>query len=244
MHRLVIARYAECLDWLGGVPESFDIVIYNKGGELPAPRRGRVVARPNAGREGETFIAHIGDPGTAQAGYFTVFAQGDPFEHSPDFIGLLHTVDRWNDIQPLSWRWKSARNIPPAAILARDRGAFIGDLRIRPEIFSLSSWAPAGFDDPGAQWLNSTYRRLHGLPEGSNIAAHFLRLCGLADLAAAAEHHQLGRFAYGAAFAVRQENLAAVPPPAQRPCRRLLKCPSHAPVAVDPRRSIHGRLVR
>jgi hypothetical protein len=222
MHRIVIARYAESLDWITQVPGTFEILITNKGAPIVSEAvrsRARITDRPNVGREGETYLNHIAsaqlEPARDDAaGGYTVFTQGDPFEHSPDFLALLDHTAHWQDVQPLSWRWKIARDIPPTAILERETGAFIRGLRVRPEQFSLTSWAPLGFDDAGTQWLNATYHRLHGLPDGSNIAAHFLDLCGLPSLALAAHAHLLGQFAYGAVFAVRTNLLARVPPEA------------------------------
>jgi hypothetical protein len=218
MHDLIIARYAESLDWVEAVPRRFAVRIFNKGAPITDPAilaRCEVVDRPNIGREGETYLHHIAafrpDPGLGEA--YTVFAQGDPFEHSPDFLSLLEKTAMWDEVQPLSWRWKIARKIPPEVILHRETGAFVGGLRVRPETFSLCTWAPAGFDDPGAQWLNENYRRLHDLPEGSNIAAHFLASCGLDRLAVAAQSHLCGRFAYGAVFGVRTCLLGQIPRP-------------------------------
>jgi hypothetical protein len=214
MHRLVIARYWENLDWVTKVPDDFEVLIYNKGAPITAKSirvRGEIITRQNVGRESETYLAHIAEADCGGETSFTVFAQGDPFEHSPDFLDLLRCVNDWRDIQPLSWRWRIARDIPPAGILARETGEFVHGLRVRPEIFSLSSWGPIGFDDPGTQWLNSTYRRLHRLPDGSNIAAHFLGLCGLDELAEEARQHLLGKCAYGALFGVRGANLASLP---------------------------------
>jgi hypothetical protein len=114
-------------------------------------------------------------------------------------------------MQPLSWRWKTGRNIPPAPILARETGAFLDGLRIRPEIFSLQTWGPLGFYDVGSEWLRRTYCDVHGLPDGANIAAHFLHMCGMGALASQAEGHLLGRFSYGAVFAARRRLLRGVP---------------------------------
>jgi len=228
MHNLVIARYSEKLDWVTQIPPPFSVVIANKGAPVENPailKRAKIVERPNTGREGETYLWHIAET-QAPPGGFTIFAQGDPFEHSPDFLQLLTHTAEWQDIQPLSWRWKIARDIPPAAILQRETAAFIQGLRIRPELFSLSTWAPPGFDDPGAQWLNSTYRRLHNLPEGANVAAHFLNLCGLPVLAGQAAQHRLGQFAYGAVFAARTELLHQVPPEALERLRQA--CCAHS----------------
>jgi hypothetical protein len=217
MHELVIARYAEALDWITEVPECFAVHIFNKGapveGAAVRARAASITDRPNEGRESETYLHYIGTRAAAAGdpdGY-TIFSQGDPFEHSPDFLALLRAIAQWRDLQPLSWRWKTKRDIPPSAILAGETGAFIDGLRIRPEIFSLQTWTPIGFHDVGTEWLQRTYRDVHGLPEGTNIAAHFLRMCDVGGLAAQAEGHLLGRFSYGAIFAVRRRLLERFP---------------------------------
>ncbi len=214
MHQLVIARYAEALDWLADVPPEFEVAVYNKGAAITSDavraRAASITERPNQGRESETYLSHVlglRQPGGTQDDDFVVFAQGDPFEHSPDFLELLRATHRWADVQPLSWRWKIRRDIPPARVLARETGGFIDGLRVRPELFSLQTWMPLGFHDVGSLWLQETYRSLHHLPDGTNIAAHFLTMCGLPALAAQAEANLLGRFAYGAVFAARRSRL-------------------------------------
>ena len=227
MHQLVIARYAERLDWLADVPPDFEIHVYNKGAPITAnalrARAASLTERPNQGPEAETYLTHVLGlrqvPG-GQGDDFVVFSQGDPFEHSPDFLRLLGAVRSWEDVQPLSWRWKVRRNIPPARVRARETGAFIGGLRVRPELFSLQSWSPLGFHDVGTFWLQETYRSVHALPDGSNIAAHFLAMCGLPSLAAQADAHLLGSFSYGAVFAARRSRLLTVPEAALASLRR------------------------
>jgi len=59
--------------------------------------------------------------------------------------------------------------------------------------------------------MGNVYRAIHGLPEGANIASHFLDLAGLDDLAAEAERHMVGVFSYGAIFAVRNSRVASIP---------------------------------
>ncbi len=216
MHQLVIARYTESLDWLTDVPPDIEVIVYNKGPAVTSDAvqaRASIVRRANQGRESETYLAHVlglRQADGSQDDDFVVFAQGDPFEHSPDFLDLLRATHRWADVQPLSWRWKTKRNIPPAHVLARETGAFMDGLRVRPELFSLQSWTPLGFHDVGTFWLQETYRSVHGLPDGTNIAAHFLAMCGMPALAAQADAHLLGRFSYGAVFAARRSRLMTV----------------------------------
>jgi hypothetical protein len=118
MNDLIIARYNEPLDWIMLVPADFRIHIYNKGDPITSSAvraRGDLVDCRNAGRESESYLTHIIEHGPG-SGDFTVFSQGDPFEHSPDFLDLLATWERWEAIQPLSWCWKEEANIPPPAL--------------------------------------------------------------------------------------------------------------------------------
>ena len=211
---IAIARYSEALDWVGDIPGDFDVTIYNKGAEItsgPALKRAdRIIALANSGRESDTILRHIlGKTGFGDG--FTVFLQGDPFEHSPDVIELLNQWRHWKDIQPLSWRWVAAKDLPPKSVLSRETGSFIGAARVRPEVFSLANWGPLQFFDPGARVMGGWYQHLHGLPEGINIASHFLRRCEWTGLAEEAERHLAGRYSYGALFAVRQERLKQMP---------------------------------
>ncbi len=216
MNEVVIARYAENLDWVTQIPAGFSVHLYNKGAPVTSPavvkRIDRITDCENTGRESGTYLRHIAGMGPPSDGY-VVFVQGDPFEHSPDFIKLLQAWTQWADVQPLSWRWKLKRDIPPTPILQRETSDFIDGLRVRPEIFSLQNWGPLGFYDAGTLWLDTTYRSIHGMPEGTSIASHFLRKCGCDALAAQADAHLLGRFSYGAVFAARQSRLATLQGP-------------------------------
>lgn len=94
MNRVVLARYREPLDWIKLIPDDFEVIIYNKCDKIETPgvlqRAARIIDRPNEGRESETYLHHMLTDVRDDDG-FTVYAQGGPFEHSPDFISLLHT---------------------------------------------------------------------------------------------------------------------------------------------------------
>lgn len=209
MNSVVIARYNESLDWIVGIPHEFEIFLYNKGEAITDPailaRANHIIARPNEGRESETYIHHMVTRVPNDRSY-TVFAQGDPFTHSPDFLLLLQNWRQWDKLQPLSWQWREDGNVPPALVLADYEAHLQGRLRVRPERFSLSTWNPLDFFDEGALGTSLDYRAMHGdLPEGTNIASHFLGLCQLPELAAKAQAHALGIFCYGAIFAVQND---------------------------------------
>ncbi|MDO1582214.1 hypothetical protein [Rhizobium oryzicola] len=215
MHSLVIARYSENVDWLVQVPDNYEIFLYNKGEPIQSPellkRVNHIIDRPNMGRESETYLHHMMTVKRMDHD-FTVFAQGDPFEHSPDFLPLLDTWVEWDKVQALSWQWMAERNIPPASLLDDYMPLLKGGLRVRPERYSLITWGPLDFTDAGASGMSMVYRLLHGNPpEGINVAGHYLRSCGLDELADKAEAHTVGVFSYGAIFAVRNDLIARFP---------------------------------
>lgn len=91
---LVVARCHEDLNWLRRVPKRFRVTVYNKGLDVPAlPRRHgvEVHALPNVGREAHTYLHHLIRRYDSPAD-ITVFAQGKPFDHVPDFHKILHRL--------------------------------------------------------------------------------------------------------------------------------------------------------
>lgn len=91
---LVVARYAEDLQWLRRVPRRFEVRVYNKGEAVdPMPRRRGLVITPlaNQGREEQAYLHHIVEHYDTLADV-TVFAQGKPFDHVPDFHKALHRI--------------------------------------------------------------------------------------------------------------------------------------------------------
>lgn len=232
VNSVVLARYNESVDWIVDIPSDFEVFLYNKGEKLtslPAIRRAdHIIERPNIGRESETYLNHMLTAKTNNRD-FTVYAQGDPLTHSPDFVELLKGWRDWDDVQALSWEWRADKNIPPRHLMAEAEVSLAGRLRVRPEIFSLTNWGPLEFVDNGCMNMGIVYRVLRGLPEGTNIAAHLLRACGLDHIADRADEHMAGVFSYGAIFAVRNNRVANVP----KRSLELLKDFATAPVAAN-----------
>ena len=225
MNRIVLARYSEPLDWIKLIPDDFEVIIYNKGDKIDVPavlqRATRIIDRPNQGRESETYLNHMLTDVRNDDG-FTVYAQAGPFEHSPDFISLLHTWKNWDDLQAMSWQWLAQKEVPPTLLLSQYESSLFGRPRVRLERFSLLTWGPIDFIDQGAWGMGNVYRGIHGgLPAGTNIASHFFNLAGLQDLAAEAERHTVGVFSYGAIFAVRNNRVLSVPAEALEKLRSL-----------------------
>lgn len=74
---LVVARYKEDVAWA----HNFRKTVYDKSGGKPYP--GAVVL-PNVGREAHTYAEHVARRYDDLA-EVTVFTQGNPFDHVPDF---------------------------------------------------------------------------------------------------------------------------------------------------------------
>lgn len=207
--QIVIAKYKEPIDWVRRLSRDYSPIVYDKSRKnLHWPGRFPIRNLENVGREAHSYLyymLHDYVPGQFDR---IVFTQADPFEHSPDFLKLLDRSSEWKDIQPLTWGYQPLEGIPPRKTLEREVSEFIGDARIRTEVYSLHSWAPVGYLDAGASAILDKYNAANGLEAGENIGAHFLRKCGLERLSEEASRAHIGRFAYGAIFSVSDEILA------------------------------------
>ncbi|MEI7909897.1 MAG: hypothetical protein WCK77_09705, partial [Verrucomicrobiota bacterium] len=222
---LVVARYNEDLRWLLQVPEEVTVVLYNKGPEILDPllrqRVDHLVALPNLGREADTYLHHLQEyPQPAPEGW-TVFCQGDPFPHSPDFLALLQHPDRWAEVQPLTAGYVTTSDIPPANLRVLDDGEWLGRHAIRTELSSTATLDMHGWQDEGGRKIMRDYCQHHCLPRGWSITGHFLETCGLTDLAEQAWDAALVQFAYGAMFGVRNARLGMIPQECIPAMRRL-----------------------
>ena len=106
---LVVARFHEELKWLRRVPPKVRISIYNKGGGLElspviAARPGFSVAElPNEGREAHSYLTHLCHRYDSLAPV-TVFCQGHPFDHAPDFHDRLSALVSGDEMPgPFLW---------------------------------------------------------------------------------------------------------------------------------------------
>lgn len=81
---IIVARYNEDVNWSKQFP---NVIIYNKGVELNDDYN--EVFLNNVGREGHTYYKYICDNYDNLSEY-TVFLQGNPFDHSPNLISNLN----------------------------------------------------------------------------------------------------------------------------------------------------------
>jgi len=81
---IVIARYNENIEWTKQFP---NVIIYNKGEKLKDTFN--EILLNNVGREGHTYYKYICDNYDNLDDY-TIFLQGNPFDHSPNIISNLN----------------------------------------------------------------------------------------------------------------------------------------------------------
>jgi hypothetical protein len=103
---LVVVRYHEDLQWLRRVPKRFRVTVYDKGNEpapLPARRPVAVIPTADRGREEYGYLQHLVSRYDSLADC-TVFAQGKPFDHVPDFHKILHRLAFGETVvDPFQW---------------------------------------------------------------------------------------------------------------------------------------------
>jgi hypothetical protein len=81
---ILVARYNENIEW---TKQFKNVLVYNKGNQLNDNYN--EVLLNNVGREGHTYYKYIYDNYDNLDDY-TIFLQGNPFDHSPNIIANLH----------------------------------------------------------------------------------------------------------------------------------------------------------
>ena len=80
--KIVVARYNEDIEWTKQFGDK--VIIYNKGTDEIIG----AISLPNIGREGHTYFHYI-CKNYDNLDDYTVFLQGNPFDHSPNVCELL-----------------------------------------------------------------------------------------------------------------------------------------------------------
>lgn len=261
---LVVSRYREDLCWLAHVPSDIEVTVYDKSDSLGATppdydveslltvsskddpacsRSVRLRKLRNIGREADTYLRHIlrhyqGD----ELARLTIFCQGNPFEHSPDFLRLLTPEVRSSfrsPVQPLTDRWKVRNGVPPQITL--DRKAERARCDISQEPYALAGFRVAAypismftldtleFIDPGAPSIRD--KTAHSLQcRGENLIERLLRSAGCVPPPPGTIVAQL---CFGAMFAVTREAIQKNPVSAYEYLRRYNDTHSVGPWALE-----------
>lgn len=147
MIRLVVARYNEDLGWLTEVPGGWSVYVYNKGDEVRPLVKNQMVAHiQNVGREAETFCRH--NANVMPRDFWTVFIQGNPFDHWNDPLGDAQRImARGDRVGWLGYHYDTAWNVPPHTVAHLDVKAVWNAI-------GLDGACPARFSFPaGAQMV-------------------------------------------------------------------------------------------
>jgi hypothetical protein len=80
---IIVARFNENVEWTKQFP---NVIIYNKGEQLDDIYN--QIFLKNVGREGHTYYKYILD-NYENLPEYTIFLQGNPFDHSPNIISNL-----------------------------------------------------------------------------------------------------------------------------------------------------------
>jgi hypothetical protein len=150
--RLVVAAYTEDVSWVRAVP--FPVTVYHHRDCLLVPGDIPCVPLPNVGREAHVYLTHIVGHYDDLDDY-TVFSQGNPFEHSPDFLARISVHSR---LTSLTTYYLPDR--PAAAVKAFDRIEEVDGFVVR---YGLGT---AGHvDADGSGWLDrSIWPRVFACP--------------------------------------------------------------------------------
>mgnify|MGYP001164757589 CR=1 FL=1 len=166
---IVVARYDENIEWVRQC--HMPVTVYNKGKDLFGYENIRCVKLENIGREGHTYLYHILTNWDHLADT-TIFTQGNPFQHSPDFLKLLNY--RFKTVQPLSFRWLEKTRIPPEKTLNSFRQYWVDDCRVFVQYLNhnLMSICPRSFFDGGMHHTMRKVRRIYKIKRGETILGY------------------------------------------------------------------------
>jgi hypothetical protein len=110
MWQIVIARCTEDLSWTRRLDKKFDVITYNKGNDDHVG-----IKLKNIGRETDTYLHHI-IQNYDNLSEHTIFTQGEPFQHAPDFLEKIHNIE--GSFMPLSIQYCTGE--PPLNFLQED----------------------------------------------------------------------------------------------------------------------------
>lgn len=206
---MVVSRFEEGLQWVSDAlknPILDQVVVYNKS---LAPARSldprcSVLNVPNVGREGGTFLDYIIDNHSDLPDGLW-FVQGDPFEHSPDFISLLGSSGLYakKPFQSMSFRYKHEPEIPPKWLLDRNDAFHVEDKRCAHYfVKDMQVSGHCHFHDLGVEFTVREFEKRYGTRD---CFGH------LADRIGVARPRAYTEFAYGACFYARGAFLARHP---------------------------------
>lgn len=197
---LIVSVYKEDVSWVESALETGRVdrvFLYNKGGrELSfGDPRVAVLDVPNVGREGETFLRHIIERWDSLPDRLW-FCQGDPFEHSPDFVRLLGALESYGHqpFWPMSHRYRESVSVPPNHMVDMNDAFHLDGLRCSPYfVRDMQLMGHCSFMDHGIRLIMDGFRERYRFRDSF---AYLSRRLGVAPPGPITE------FAYAACFYV------------------------------------------
>ena len=90
--KIIVARYNENIEW---TKQFKNVLIYNKGPQLSDGYN--TITLNNVGREGHTYYTYIYE-NYDNLDEYTIFLQGNPFDHSPNIINNINSLTNNNNL--------------------------------------------------------------------------------------------------------------------------------------------------
>lgn len=128
--RLVLCQYKEDVNWLKNIDISY--TIYNKSKEVSTDFENNTISIPNIGKEEYAYFRFILDHYGCLPDR-VIFSQADPFDHSPDFLELIHNTELFSEVQPLSFFFD--KYVPGVQFTLLSKPIFIKNNRIHFDFF-------------------------------------------------------------------------------------------------------------
>jgi len=98
---VVVCRCGEDLSWTRNLPRDIRLTVYDKTPAPAGPWPGSIPL-PNVGREAHAWLYHLSERYHTLSAQ-TVFAQGRPFDHAPDFHRVVRRLARGEEVPSDFW---------------------------------------------------------------------------------------------------------------------------------------------
>ena len=222
---LIISRYNEDISWIKYIIKNklFNkILVINKGeNNLPLfqTNKVKIIKRNNIGREGETYLSFIIDNYSNLPDNIWL-VQGDPFEHSPDFLHLLspEIIEKYinKEIQSLTIRWKKEANIPPNYFLRNNNFYNIKNYKTIDYFVDSKSMQLKGHSSYYDHLFVSNYNNFKNIYKSENITLKLSEIIGIKP------PDFLIKYIWSACFFVKKKNILRHPIDVYLKLRRFL----------------------